>query len=178
SDRHDVDVGDGEEEVADPGRRGQDAVAGGQEGDLAGLDHDDVVRPELLLVEQQELAERGLRVRRQAVFEPLDRRAEAPLRPAAGGSTTEDTGEEVVPHCQVLVARYGLRYNGGALPGAQTERRGGAGPVRALLGGVTSPAALFPSQLVSFRGLTGRSRSPRRGRRRWWTRGCSSREPA
>ena len=28
-------------------------------------------------------------------------------------------------------------------PGAQTERRGGAGPVRGLLGGKTSPAALF-----------------------------------
>src|SRR5215469_13966046 len=28
-------------------------------------------------------------------------------------------------------------------PGAQTERRGGAGPVRGILGGKTSPAALF-----------------------------------
>jgi hypothetical protein len=31
-------------------------------------------------------------------------------------------------------------------PGAQTERRGGAGPVRGLLGGKTSPAAFFASQ--------------------------------
>ncbi len=30
-------------------------------------------------------------------------------------------------------------------PGAQTERRGGAGPVRGLLGGKTSPAAVFVS---------------------------------
>jgi len=30
-----------------------------------------------------------------------------------------------------------------AHPGAQTERRGGAGPVRGLLGGKTSPAAMF-----------------------------------
>jgi len=36
----------------------------------------------------------------------------------------------------------GLRYNEKAIyPGAQTERRGLAGPVRDLLGGETSPAA-------------------------------------
>jgi hypothetical protein len=38
----------------------------------------------------------------------------------------------------------GLRYNDnatGSVPGAQTERRGLAGPVRDLLGGETSPAA-------------------------------------
>jgi hypothetical protein len=35
-------------------------------------------------------------------------------------------------------------YNGnGDLSGAQTERRGGAGPVRGLLGGKASPAAFF-----------------------------------
>ena len=40
--------------------------------------------------------------------------------------------------------RLGLRYNEkGIVPGAQTERRGEAGPGRDLLGGETSPAALF-----------------------------------
>jgi hypothetical protein len=35
-------------------------------------------------------------------------------------------------------------------PGAQTERRGGAGPVRGLLGDKTSPAAFFfPSIAVN-----------------------------
>jgi hypothetical protein len=39
-----------------------------------------------------------------------------------------------------------LRYNESAIdPGAQTERRGDAGPVRALLGGETSPAAFLRS---------------------------------
>jgi hypothetical protein len=39
---------------------------------------------------------------------------------------------------------FGLRYNGKAsAAGAQTERRGVAGPVRDLLGGETSPAALL-----------------------------------
>src|SRR5262245_27030263 len=32
-------------------------------------------------------------------------------------------------------SRYGLRKNDDGSPGAQTERRGGAGPVRGLLGG-------------------------------------------
>jgi hypothetical protein len=37
-----------------------------------------------------------------------------------------------------------LRWNDKAIAaGAQTERRGGAGPVRALLGGGASPAVLF-----------------------------------
>jgi hypothetical protein len=36
----------------------------------------------------------------------------------------------------ILLSRPGLRYNSKAVvPGAQTERRGGAGPVSALLGG-------------------------------------------
>jgi hypothetical protein len=36
----------------------------------------------------------------------------------------------------LLLEASGLRYNGdGDYPGAQTERRGGAGPVRSLLGG-------------------------------------------
>src|SRR5437660_629798 len=34
------------------------------------------------------------------------------------------------------------------VPGAQTERRGGAGPVRGLLGGKASPAALLPRRTV------------------------------
>jgi hypothetical protein len=38
-------------------------------------------------------------------------------------------------------------------PGAQTKRRGGARPVRKLLGGMASPAAfLFPSNESPFRG--------------------------
>jgi hypothetical protein len=42
-----------------------------------------------------------------------------------------------------LLWKAGLRYHGNAFrPGAQTERRGLAGPVRDLLGGETSPAAL------------------------------------
>src|SRR5262245_48116720 len=43
-----------------------------------------------------------------------------------------------------LLLQPGLRYNENAIAvGAQTERRGLAGPVRDLLGGETSPAALF-----------------------------------
>jgi hypothetical protein len=46
-----------------------------------------------------------------------------------------------------LLSRTGLRYNETAtVAGAQTERRGGAGPVRGLLGGKTSPAALLEPQ--------------------------------
>jgi hypothetical protein len=42
---------------------------------------------------------------------------------------------------RTLLARVGLRYNGKTNDrGAQTERRGLAGPVRRLLGGYTSPA--------------------------------------
>src|SRR6516162_3982262 len=36
-----------------------------------------------------------------------------------------------------------VRMVAATLPGAQTERRGGAGPVRDLLGGKALPAALF-----------------------------------
>ena len=44
----------------------------------------------------------------------------------------------------LLLIGGGLRYNDKATAiGAQTERRGLAGPVRALLGGVCSPAAFF-----------------------------------
>jgi hypothetical protein len=50
-----------------------------------------------------------------------------------------------------------LRYNDNTIvAGAQTERRGGAGPVRGLLGGKTSPTA-FP--IASFRAATVRERS-------------------
>jgi hypothetical protein len=50
----------------------------------------------------------------------------------------------------------GLRYNGRDIaPGAQTERPGGLGPVRTLLGGYPSPAAF----LLSFGpGAVGRPR--------------------
>ena len=42
--------------------------------------------------------------------------------------------------------RTGLRYNNKAItPGAQTERLGYAGPVRAWLGGLSSPAAFLSS---------------------------------
>jgi hypothetical protein len=34
-----------------------------------------------------------------------------------------------------LLLENGLPYNGGSLSGAQTKRRGGAGPVGGLLGG-------------------------------------------
>ena len=47
-----------------------------------------------------------------------------------------------------LLPENGLLYNGDGDPsGAQTERRGGAGPVRGILGGKTSPAALFQNSL-------------------------------
>jgi hypothetical protein len=46
-------------------------------------------------------------------------------------------------HGDGLLWGIGLRYNKKAIAaGAQTERRGLAGPVRALLGGWASPAAL------------------------------------
>jgi hypothetical protein len=43
-----------------------------------------------------------------------------------------------------VLFQAGLRYNEKAIdPGAQTERRGEAGPVRLLLSGEDSPAFLF-----------------------------------
>ena len=51
--------------------------------------------------------------------------------------------DERRPHGEISIVGGGLRYNGGPAPGAQTERRGDAGPVRLLLGGEDSPAALF-----------------------------------
>jgi hypothetical protein len=45
----------------------------------------------------------------------------------------------------------GLRYNAKVItPGAQTERRGDAGPVRVLLGGGYALAALFSEQRAYF----------------------------
>src|SRR5262249_55970225 len=45
---------------------------------------------------------------------------------------------------RLLSERRGLRYNDKVITaGAQTERRGDAGPVRVLLGGGRAPAALF-----------------------------------
>jgi hypothetical protein len=44
----------------------------------------------------------------------------------------------------ILLFGGGLRYNERAIaPGAQTERRGDAGPVRLLLGGEDSPPVFF-----------------------------------
>jgi hypothetical protein len=44
----------------------------------------------------------------------------------------------------LLLLTGGLRFNGdGDLSGAQTERRGGAGPVRGLLGGKDLTGRLF-----------------------------------
>jgi hypothetical protein len=49
----------------------------------------------------------------------------------------------------LLLSGTGLRYNEKAIAvGAQTERRGLAGPVRDLLGGETSPAAFFAAKSV------------------------------
>jgi hypothetical protein len=43
----------------------------------------------------------------------------------------------------LIPRQAGLRYHGNAIaPGAQTKHRGGAGPVRDLLGGGHAPAAL------------------------------------
>src|SRR5437762_12149493 len=43
-----------------------------------------------------------------------------------------------------ILRQAGLRYHGEAIaPGAQTEHRGGAGPVRDLLGGGHAPAVLI-----------------------------------
>jgi hypothetical protein len=51
----------------------------------------------------------------------------------------------------LLLVGDGLRYNGKATAvGAQTERRGLAGPVSALLGGVNSPATFLPLLLLSL----------------------------
>ena len=47
-------------------------------------------------------------------------------------------------HRNCLLSLIGLRYNGETIePGAQTERRGEAGPLRLLLGGGDSPASLI-----------------------------------
>jgi hypothetical protein len=42
----------------------------------------------------------------------------------------------------LLSMNSGLRYHGAVIPGAQTERRGDAGPVPDLLGGKVAPAVL------------------------------------
>src|SRR3954471_5487878 len=49
-----------------------------------------------------------------------------------------------------LLREDGLRYNGDIIPGAQTERRGGAGPVRTLLGGENASTAWFIQQSESL----------------------------
>jgi predicted DNA-binding antitoxin AbrB/MazE fold protein len=72
------------------------------------------------------------------------------------------------PHGRISLVGGGLRYNGNVIgSGAQTERRGDAGPVRLLLGGEDSPAAFFPisgplaagsaarAGAVGYNGLTG-----------------------
>jgi hypothetical protein len=51
----------------------------------------------------------------------------------------------------LLLSRTGLRQNENAVAvGAQTERRGLAGPVRDLLGGETSPAAYLTERVTSL----------------------------
>src|SRR5215510_1869834 len=60
-----------------------------------------------------------------------------PLSPAEGGEG-------------LVVRGVGLRYNEETKDrGAQTGRRGLAGPVRTLLGGRASPAVLFPAHFGS-----------------------------
>jgi hypothetical protein len=50
--------------------------------------------------------------------------------------------EDKENHMILLLSRTGLRYDEKAIAsGAQTERRGGAGSVRGIRGGKTSPAA-------------------------------------
>jgi hypothetical protein len=78
--------------------------------------------------------------------------------PAAWGGPRGDLagqGEpqrhECRPHGAISCMGGGLRYNGArAAPGAQTERPGAARPVRALLGGETSPAAFCSSGPFAF----------------------------
>src|SRR5262249_35165890 len=53
------------------------------------------------------------------------------------------------PHGASPVLGGGLRYNGGTPFGAQTGRRGGAGPVGACLAVRTRPAAFFVSTVLS-----------------------------
>src|SRR5262245_30251796 len=58
-----------------------------------------------------------------------------------------------------LLDRIGLRYNEKAIvAGAQTERRGEAGPVRVLLRGWDAPAALHPLAHVSTNPVRGNRR--------------------
>jgi hypothetical protein len=65
-------------------------------------------------------------------------------------------------HMFVLLSDGGLQYNENAIgPGAQTERRGLAGPVRDLLGGETSPA-VFCSSLFMWDGFSNRPSAPGR----------------
>src|SRR6516165_10347861 len=75
---------------------------------------------------------------------PLARHnASRPSGSGPRGTEFQEVKHRIVPHDNRILSEGGLRYNGnGDLAGAQTERRGGAGPVRSLLGGKTSPAAL------------------------------------
>src|SRR5262249_12783336 len=59
-----------------------------------------------------------------------------PAAGAARGTSTQPVQQSGKRHGSLLPRRAGLRSNGQAIgPGAQTERRGGAGPVGGLLGG-------------------------------------------
>src|SRR5262249_12978607 len=57
-----------------------------------------------------------------------------PPRRGAGGTGFSRVEHRAEPHGHLLFGR-GLLKNGSGPPGAQTERRGGAGPVRGLPGG-------------------------------------------
>jgi hypothetical protein len=68
-------------------------------------------------------------------------------RRAAGAERFPFRSQEV-NNMMFLLSTIGLRYNEKITThGAQTERRGGAGPERNLLGGGTSPAALLKSAI-------------------------------
>jgi hypothetical protein len=69
--------------------------------------------------------------------------------PRGRGATDFSESSQERNNIVVLLLEGGLRYHDkGIASGAQTERRGEAGPVRVLLGGGHAPAALFQSLLT------------------------------
>jgi hypothetical protein len=86
-------------------------------------------------------------------------RAAPAIAPGAPGVGFQAVKERSKPHDSTLHFGSGLRYNGdGNHPGAQTERRGDAGPVRGLLGGKDPTGRLsydFIPSLFHFANIRG-----------------------
>src|SRR5262249_24853672 len=90
-------------------------------------------------------------------------------RPVATGASGARNGQQgaqplTEPHDSFSLSSVVCRGMAATCSGAQTERRGGAGPAGDLLGGKALPAVLIP--VFTCRGLVGPTRPPPSGRER------------